>query len=73
MGFDLASFILAVLLFAAGWFVRGLTMKTVEVPILTTLQWRCPKCERVKVLPAELEAKVLLCNNCNVKLAKVEA
>ena len=47
-------------------------MKPVEVPVRETSHWRCPKCERVKELPAELASKVLICNNCNVRLVQVD-
>ena len=55
-------------MFFLGWWARGRTYKPVEVPVIRYGHWRCPKCERVKELPAELESKVLVCNNCNVRL-----
>jgi hypothetical protein len=58
-------------MFYFGWHIRGTRIQHVEVPIIRYARWRCPKCERVKELPAELESKVLVCNNCNVRLEKL--
>ena len=71
MWVEFAALLLGTGMFALGWFVRGFGMRPDEVPVHLTAHWRCPKCERVKELPAELESKVLVCNNCNVKLEKL--
>lgn len=34
-------------------------------------QWKCNGCGRVKTLPAELDGRVLVCNNCNVRLVRL--
>lgn len=59
-------------MFMLGWYLRGRYMRPVEVPVVRFGRWRCPKCERVKELPAALENRVLVCNNCNVKLEKLD-
>lgn len=59
-------------MFMLGWWARGRHIRPVEVPVIRYGRWRCPKCERVKELPAELENKVLVCNNCQTRLEKVD-
>lgn len=59
-------------MFFMGWWARGRNIRHVEVPVIRFARWRCPKCERVKELPAELERKVLVCNNCQVRLEMLD-
>jgi hypothetical protein len=41
----------------------------VEAPIPRT-KWICPTCQRRRDLPSDLDGKVILCNNCQVRLVR---
>ena len=58
-------------MFFFGWFAHAWLVKPEVVeaePVYSS--WRCPQCERQKHLPAELDDRVKVCNNCNVRLVR---
>ncbi|HEY9724689.1 MAG TPA: hypothetical protein V6D47_21990 [Oscillatoriaceae cyanobacterium] len=67
----LPFFLIGLGMFVLGWNMHAWLTKPEEVlapPQFT--RWRCPKCERVKELPSELDRRVMVCNNCNVRLSR---
>ena len=70
----IAALFFGIGMFWLGWWVHGVThpVREVEVARPQYGRWRCPACERVKELPLELASKVLVCNNCNVKLEHLD-
>ncbi len=61
----------AVGMFCVGWFAHAWVSSRREADAIpTTQRWTCPKCGRIKDLPAELEARGLVCNNCQVRLQR---
>lgn len=59
-------------MFFLGWYAHAWLMRPRdEAP--THTRWVCPSCDREKILPAELNAKVLVCNNCQVRLTREPA
>lgn len=72
MTFYLAIAALGAGMFLLGWFAHGWAHRPRELPPAEApmARWRCGQCGREKRLPAELEAKVLVCNNCQVRLVR---
>ena len=70
MAFYVAIAALGAGMFMLGWFSHGwvLRARAIEAAEPATTTWRCGQCGREKVLPADLDAKVLVCNNCQVRL-----
>jgi hypothetical protein len=62
-------------MFLLGWFTHTwiASRKAAEAeaagPAMSS--WKCNSCGRVKTLPAELDNRVLVCNNCNVRLVRL--
>lgn len=55
-------------MFMLGWYAHAWAHRPPEAPAAS--RWNCPKCQRVKELPPELDGKVLVCNNCQVRLLR---
>lgn len=55
-------------MFFLGWYAHAWKHRPPDAPGLTT--WSCPKCSREKQLPPALDGKVLVCNNCQVRLVR---
>jgi hypothetical protein len=64
-------------MFLLGWFthtwVEARRQAEAEEAGPSLTRWKCNGCGRVKTLPTELDARVLVCNNCNVRLVRLEA
>ena len=67
-------------MFCAGWIAHAWTgagrqaadeeeAPSVEAAVPRT-RWICPQCQRRRDLPSDLDGKVLLCNNCQVRLTR---
>jgi hypothetical protein len=62
-------------MFMLGWFTHTWIAARKEAaaaeagPALS--QWKCHGCGRVKELQAELDGRVLVCINCNVRLVRL--
>jgi hypothetical protein len=69
------SFIFVVLaigggMFMLGWYTRGLKAQQEVDAVPPTTVWKCPKCEKTKALPTDLQARVLVCNNCECRMVR---
>lgn len=60
-------------MFMLGWYTRGLHEQKLAVSVPTHTTWKCPRCEKTKTLPAELDQRVLVCNNCEVRMTRATA
>jgi hypothetical protein len=60
--------------FMLGWFThtwiasRRAEAEELAGPVVS--HWKCNGCGRVKQLPTELDNRVMVCNNCNVRLVR---
>ncbi len=74
------TLIFGVAMFCAGWLAHAWAgagrrehdegeEPAIEVAAPKT-RWTCPQCQRRRDLPSNLGGKVLLCNNCQVRLVK---
>jgi hypothetical protein len=71
MVYGLAIVLVGAGMFALGWVARdrhGPTHAILEARSFT--RWRCPQCVREKELPDDLDARVMICNNCQVRLVR---
>ena len=63
--------------FLLGWFthtwIASRRAEAAQAAEPATSRWKCSGCGRVKQLPAELDNRVMVCNNCNVRLQRVSA
>lgn len=59
-------------MFMLGWYTRGVHEKKLADEVPTHTVWKCPRCEKSKTLPAELDQRVLVCNNCEVRMTRSE-
>lgn len=64
-------------MFLLGWFTHTwIAQRHAEAAAAAgpaTSRWKCQGCGKVKELPAELDRRVLVCNNCNQRLVRLEA
>lgn len=62
--------------FMLGWFthtwISARRAEAVEAATPVTSRWKCNGCGRVKQLPSELDQRVMVCNNCNVRLVRLQ-
>lgn len=61
--------------FMLGWFthtwIAARRTEVAEEAGPVTSRWKCNGCGRVKQLPPELDNRVMVCNNCNVRLVRL--
>lgn len=67
-------------MFCAGWIAHAWTGAGRQAPAredaedgepaVPRTRWVCPQCRRRRDLPSDLDGKVLLCNNCQVRLVR---
>lgn len=76
----IVTLIFGVAMFCAGWIAHAWMgagrleaapddEPPADAPIPRT-RWICPQCQRRRDLPSDLDGKVLLCNNCQVRLVR---
>jgi hypothetical protein len=60
--------------FMLGWFthtwIAARRAERTEEAAPIASRWKCNGCGRVKALPPELDNRVMVCNNCNVRLVR---
>lgn len=76
----IVTLIFGISMFAAGWLAHAWVGAGKREPVaeeeppseasIPRTRWVCPQCQRRRDLPSNLDGKVLLCNNCQVRLVK---
>ena len=71
MDHTLVTLLVGVGMFFLGFFTHTwLSRRPESVPAQRYSRWACPGCGKVKELPADLDSRVVVCNNCQVRLVR---